>query len=73
MWTIILWLPLTAYIFIFLAPLASQTTCGPNTHGSFSTEQADLLVHVASLDVMIVSFPQPPAFSLFGDEKDYFM
>lgn len=40
---------------------------------AFSTKQPDLLVHGASLDIIIEYYPQPHSLSLFGDENDDFI
>lgn len=73
MWTIILHLPLIAYIFISIFPLHCRQLVGPIHMVEFSTEQPDLLVHGASLDIVTEYYLQSLSLSLFGDENDDFI
>lgn len=40
---------------------------------AFATEQAELLIHGASLNIVTEYCPQPHSFSLFGAENDDFI
>lgn len=73
MWTIILHLPLIAYIFISIFPLHCRQLVGPIHMVEFSTEQPDLLVRGASLDIVTEYYLQSLSLSLFGDENDDFI